>query len=100
MGTDEGGPVIFTQTQALQIWNAMIYEEPLTTTTSHGQGATRPTPFTTLAAWCGAPTFVLVRDSGHAEFIHQVAVFLREVADGLLEAHPTAPPPGDRLREP
>lgn len=77
----------FTQKQALKIWNAMIYEEPIFPDSADVQGATRPTPFTILAAWLDVPTVYLNQTPGYADYMHQVAAFLREVSDGLEEYH-------------
>ena len=65
----------FTFGQAVNIWNAIIYEEELT------ENQVRPTPITTLLGYLGVPLTYLRPDCQYnrAESIQ----FLRALADGL-----------------
>ena len=69
------------QKQALKIWNAMIYEEPI----PGYEDRVYYSPFSLLLEWFDIPTAYLNEED--TQDIHQIAAFLREVSDGLEEYH-------------
>ena len=69
----------FTFGQAVNIWNAIIYEEELT------KNHVRPTPITILLGYLGVPLAYLrtLKTMGYESNRAESIQFLRALADGL-----------------